>query len=115
MAPGLLFNPDPGPTCLGKLVPSTVFGTSNILITYRHVLLKKMCTFFQRERVITKLYNKIASLLQAKYSNLLNSCSIIIFSLNVIVEMIVQRSYPLMNKKFKDTSTNFQGLYLVKK
>ena len=115
MAPGLLFNPDPGPTCLGKLVPSTVFGTSNILITYRHVLLKKMCTFFQRERVITKVYNKIASLLQAKYSNLLNSCSIIIFSLNVIVEMIVQRSYPLMNKKFKDTSTNFQRLYLVKK
>ena len=45
MATGLLFNPDPGPTCLGKLVPSTVFGSSNILITYRHVLLKKNVYF----------------------------------------------------------------------
>ena len=68
---------------------------------------KKICIFFQRERVITEVYNKIASLLQAKYSNLLNSCSIIIFSLNVIVEMIVQGSYPLLNKKFEDTSTIF--------
>ena len=53
---------------------------------------KKMCIFFQWERVIAKVYNKIASLLQAKYSNLLNPRSIIIFSLNVIVEMIVQGS-----------------------
>ena len=93
MAAGLLFNLDHGPTCLDKLVPSRVFGSSNILITYRHVLPeKKTCISFQRERVITKVYNKIASLLQAKYSNLLNSCSVIIFSLNVIVEMIVQGS-----------------------
>lgn len=49
MAPGLLFNLDPGPTCLDKLFPSTVFGSSNILITYRRTSEKK-CVFSFNEK-----------------------------------------------------------------